>query len=174
MGQTLKLDREIHTIVGVLPSNADFPDSVDLWVLVKRDRNYTVGGFGRLKEGISLDHARQDLIRIHKSIMETQTYEMDPPRLYPLRERMFGDQDVVITILMLSAGILGTIIGAYSAYLMETNMGLLTEMPVIFDIPMDTLIRVFSISVGVGVVGMYVILSRMSKRSIMDIFRQTF
>ncbi|TXT58068.1 MAG: conserved membrane protein of unknown function [Promethearchaeota archaeon] len=77
-------------------------------------------------------------------------------------------------IVMLSAGILGTIIGTYSAYLLQTNMSLMTELPVVFSIPMDTLLRVFIISVAVGIVGMYIILIRLSRQSIMDIFRQTF
>ncbi len=77
-------------------------------------------------------------------------------------------------IIMLSAGILGTIIGTYSAYLMQTNLGLITEMPIIFDIPYDVLFRVFIISVAVGIVGIYIILIKLGRQSIMDIFRQTF
>jgi ABC-type antimicrobial peptide transport system permease subunit len=77
-------------------------------------------------------------------------------------------------VILLSAGIMGTIIGSYSAYLMETNLGLLTEMPVIFSIPMDTLLRVFIISVSVGALGMYLILLKLSRQTIMDVFRQSF
>ncbi|MFO8018688.1 MAG: ABC transporter permease [Promethearchaeia archaeon] len=77
-------------------------------------------------------------------------------------------------IIMLSAGIMGTLIGSYTAYLMETNIALLTEMPVIYSVPVDTLLRVFIISVSVGIVGMYIILLKLSRQSIMDIFRQSF
>ena len=77
-------------------------------------------------------------------------------------------------IIMLSAGIMGTLIGSYTAYLMETNIGLITEMPVIYSVPIDTLLRVFIISVSVGILGMYIILLKLSRQSIMDIFRQTF
>jgi len=77
-------------------------------------------------------------------------------------------------IIMLSAGILGTVIGTYSAYLLQTNMSLMTELPVVFSIPMDTLLRVFIISVAIGIIGMYIILIKLSRQSIMDIFRQTF
>ncbi|MHA1343459.1 MAG: ABC transporter permease, partial [Promethearchaeota archaeon] len=77
-------------------------------------------------------------------------------------------------IIMLSAGIMGTIIGAYCAYLLETNLGLITEMPVIFSIPIDTLLRVFIISVSIGIIGMFIILRKLSKQTIMEIFRQTF
>jgi ABC-type antimicrobial peptide transport system permease subunit len=77
-------------------------------------------------------------------------------------------------IILLSSGIMGTIIGTFSAYLLESNMGLMTEMPVIFELPIDTLTRVFLISLIVGSLGIYVILYRLSKKNIMDIFRQTF
>ena len=77
-------------------------------------------------------------------------------------------------IIMLSAGIMGTIIGSYSAYLMQTNLSLLTEMPVIFSINIETLFRVFILSISIGVLFMYLILIKLSRQTIMDIFRQTF
>jgi ABC-type lipoprotein release transport system permease subunit len=77
-------------------------------------------------------------------------------------------------IIMLSSGTMGTIIGTFCAYLMETNLGLLTEMPIVFSIPMDVLFRVFSLSIFFGILGMYLILIKLSRQSVMDIFRQTF
>ena len=77
-------------------------------------------------------------------------------------------------IIMLSSGTMGTLIGTYCAYLMETNLGLITEMPIVFSIPMDVLIRVFTLSIAFGVLGMYLVLIKLSRQSVMDIFRQTF
>jgi len=77
-------------------------------------------------------------------------------------------------IILLSSGTMGTIIGTYCAFLMETNLGLFTEMPIVFAIPVDVLFRVFSISIIAGVIGMYLILIKLSRQSVMDIFRQTF
>ena len=77
-------------------------------------------------------------------------------------------------LLLLSSGTAGTIIGTYSAYLMETNIGLFTELPIVFSIPVDALLRVFIISIAIGFIGMYLILIKLSKQTIMDIFRQTF
>ena len=78
-------------------------------------------------------------------------------------------------IVLLSAGIMGTIIGTYTAYLMETNMSLMTEMPIVFTIPIDTLLRVFILSIAFAFLGTYVILVKFFyKKTIMDIFRQTF
>ncbi|MHA1784528.1 MAG: ABC transporter permease, partial [Candidatus Helarchaeota archaeon] len=77
-------------------------------------------------------------------------------------------------IVLLSSGSVGMIIGVYCAYLLETNISLITELPVMFVIPMDTLIRVFIISIAAGIIGMYLILIKLSKQTIMEIFRQTF
>jgi ABC-type antimicrobial peptide transport system permease subunit len=77
-------------------------------------------------------------------------------------------------IIMLSSGTMGTIIGTYCAYLMETNLALITEMPVVFSIPVDVLFRVFSLSIFFGILGIYIILIKLSRQSVMDIFRQTF
>jgi ABC-type antimicrobial peptide transport system permease subunit len=77
-------------------------------------------------------------------------------------------------IIMLSSGTMGTIIGTFCAYLMETNLALITEMPVVFSVPIDVLFRVFSLSIFAGILGIYIILIRLSRQSVMDIFRQTF
>ena len=53
-------------------------------------------------------------------------------------------------------------------------VALMTELPATFLLPIDSILRVFTISIVVGVVGMYFILIRLSRQSIMDIFRQTF
>ncbi|MBY9011187.1 MAG: FtsX-like permease family protein [Candidatus Lokiarchaeota archaeon] len=84
---------------------------------------------------------------------------------------MFLIESLVIT---LSSGTMGTLIGTFCAYLMETNLAMITEMPVIFSIPVDVLFRVFSLSIFFGILGIYVILIKLSRQSVMDIFRQTF
>ena len=77
-------------------------------------------------------------------------------------------------IVLLSSGTIGALIGVFSGYLMETTFGVMMETPVVFILPIDALLRVFIISIAVGFIGMYLILIRLSKQTIMDIFRQTF
>jgi len=78
-------------------------------------------------------------------------------------------------ITLLSAGVMGTIIGTFTGYLLESTMALMSEMPIIFSIPMDTLLRVFILSIAFAFLGTYAILIKyFYKKSIMDIFRQTF
>lgn len=115
------------------------------------------------------------LISSMYAIMMERKFEIGILRSMGLKTRNVRNMFLIESmILMLSSGIMGTILGTFSAYLLETNMALLTEMPVIFSIPYNTLIRVFLLSIGVGIVGMYVVLIRLSRQNIMEIFRQTF
>jgi len=115
------------------------------------------------------------LISSMYAIMMERKFEIGILRSMGLKARNVRNMFLIESmILMLSSGIMGTILGTFSAYLLETNMALMTEMPVVFSIPYETLFRVFSLSIGVGIVGMYIVLIRLSRQNIMEIFRQTF
>jgi len=68
IGQTLKLNDELYTIVGVMPSDFDFPSRAQIWTPLamnlenweQRGGHY-LGVIGRLKEGSSLTAAQADL-----------------------------------------------------------------------------------------------------------------
>jgi putative ABC transport system permease protein len=59
LGQTIKLNEEIYTIVGVMPAEFQFPGRTDLWIPLamnvqnweQRGGHYLVG-IGRLKQGV--------------------------------------------------------------------------------------------------------------------------
>ena len=109
------------------------------------------------------------------AIMLERKFEIGILRSMGMKTRNVRNMFLVESlIILLGSGILGTVIGTYVGYLLETNMALMTEMPVIFKIPIDTLLRVFIISISVGFLGIYLILIKLSRQSIMDIFRQTF
>ncbi len=78
------------------------------------------------------------------------------------------------TTLLLAAGGLGTIIGALIAYLLQMQMGMITEIPVVFTMNWAQLLRTFGICIAVSIVGMLGITQKMSKWSIMEVFRQSF
>jgi putative ABC transport system permease protein len=68
IGQTLKLNDELYTVVGVMPSDFDFPSRAQIWTPMamnlenwqQRGGHY-LGVIGRLKEGSSLTAAQADL-----------------------------------------------------------------------------------------------------------------
>jgi predicted permease len=70
IGKPLHLDGNVHTIIGVLPREADFPGDVDLWVPIAADPTqpgpFLFEGIGRLKPGVSVAEAERDLLRAHE------------------------------------------------------------------------------------------------------------
>ncbi|OHB65273.1 MAG: hypothetical protein A2Y77_00625, partial [Planctomycetes bacterium RBG_13_62_9] len=71
LGRTLRLDGDPYTIIGVLPPQADFPERRDIWQPLRADAEGRHGGLGSfamglLKEGVTVEMAREDLIRIHQ------------------------------------------------------------------------------------------------------------
>ncbi len=110
------------------------------------------------------------------AIMLERKFEIGILRSMGMKARnvrnMFSIESLTI---LLAAGIMGTVIGTFTAYLLESTMALMTEMPVIFTLPWDTLLRVFILSISIAALGTYIILIKyFYKKSIMDIFRQTF
>jgi putative ABC transport system permease protein len=69
LGKTIFLDGEPHAVIGVMPADFHFPDrETQFWTTFRfdedaykeRDNNYIVG-IGRLKPGVSLQHARTEM-----------------------------------------------------------------------------------------------------------------
>ncbi|MBY9002619.1 MAG: FtsX-like permease family protein [Candidatus Lokiarchaeota archaeon] len=109
------------------------------------------------------------------AIMLERKFEIGILRSMGMKTRNVRNMFLIESLLLLlSAGTMGTFIGTYCGYLLETNMALMTELPANFILPIDSIFRVFTISIAIGVIGMYFILIRLSRQSIMDIFRQTF
>jgi hypothetical protein len=68
LGQTLKLDRELYTVIGVMPSDFQFSDRMELWTPLALEHSewqqrggHYLGGIGRLKDGSTLAAAQGDL-----------------------------------------------------------------------------------------------------------------
>ena len=103
IGQTIRVDAQPRTIVGVLPRGVDFPDRTEIWMPLAMDRNDSSGwflnGVARLKAGMTVAKAEEDLLRVHKGMIESRDVEQDhfadglpTPRLV-CRELSPGDND---------------------------------------------------------------------------------
>ncbi|MFX1321158.1 MAG: ABC transporter permease [Promethearchaeota archaeon] len=115
------------------------------------------------------------LVSTMYAIMLERKFEIGILRSMGMKTRNVRNMFLIESmVIMLSSGILGTILGTFTAYLLQTNMALFTEMPVIFKIPVDVLITVFVVSISFGFLFMFIILMKLSRQTIMDIFRQTF
>lgn len=110
LGQTLQLENEYFTIIGVLPPQAQFPNEVDLWRPLaadpQRDRDhYTHMVTGRLRDGVIVEQAQADLVRIHQGLIAQNL--ADPatlPVVESLPENYRGGYRQVMAILFGAVG----------------------------------------------------------------------
>jgi putative ABC transport system permease protein len=106
VGTTLHLDGEPFEIIGVLPEEALFVAEADLWTAFRYDVDtnpfsWSYTGVGRLKAGVSIEQAQQDLERIHKNQIETRDVnEITFPTVEPVVERVLGDARLGSTALL--------------------------------------------------------------------------
>jgi len=110
LGQTLKLNHEPCMIVGVLPPDKDLLVEADLWVPLAADprvhQGWFLHGVGRLRKGMTLNMAREDLARVHQNLKADQrANENTFPKLTPLSERFFGGARLVIRVLLGAVGV---------------------------------------------------------------------
>jgi putative ABC transport system permease protein len=68
VGQTLKMNEEVYTVVGVMPADFQFPGRTEVWTpLAMKTENWQqrgghyLGGIGRLKDGATVGGAQADL-----------------------------------------------------------------------------------------------------------------
>ena len=103
LGHSIRLQSELTTIVGVMPSTASVIKPVQLWVPLREDpaqtwQSYNYDGIARLVPGTTIEQARTDLLRAHEPIWRAQDAEkFVSPRLEPLRDR-FVDQLRLLTV----------------------------------------------------------------------------
>jgi len=115
-GQAMILDNQTYPIVGVMPSDFQFPDDkMEVFVALGprtedrmyRDRSvHIVFGLGRLKPGIEQSQAARDLAAVFAGI-EAEHPAEDPGHsvsLTPLHERITGDIKPALLVLFVAVG----------------------------------------------------------------------
>ncbi|MGH7467364.1 MAG: ABC transporter permease [Longimicrobiales bacterium] len=96
LGRTLHINSIPHSIVGVLPPAAVFPNEAQIWVPLRGDRHqnwqsYSFDGIARLRAGVTIEAAQRDLHRAQQPIWEQRDRERNvSPLVMSLRERLFG------------------------------------------------------------------------------------
>ncbi len=112
LGRQLRLDGVPHTIVGVMPPAAEFPSAARLWLPMAGNPNqegqsYGASGIGRLKSGVSIADAQQDLVRAHQPIFDTRDRErVVTPFARSLREQFVRDFTAVASVLSIAVALL--------------------------------------------------------------------
>ncbi len=124
LGQSLRLNSRVYTIVGVLPKAAEFPGGVRLWIPMQGDPNtnaqsYSFEGLARLKAGVTIVRATADLNRAQQPIFDTRDKEkVVTPFARDLRSQFTRDYDTVASTLGAAVALLLIVACANVAALM--------------------------------------------------------
>jgi putative ABC transport system permease protein len=112
----LKINNALYSVIGVLPSGFRFPNNVDVWLaadiggenLSRTSHNYS--GVGRLKDGVSVAQAREDIStlarRIYQESSEKTDYLLRDGSVVPLRDSITGAVRSPLLILLGAVGFL--------------------------------------------------------------------
>jgi predicted permease len=112
----LKINDAVYSEIGVLPSGFRFPDEAEIWLaadiggenLSRTSHNYSA--VGRLKDGVSVDQARQDISaiaqRIYQASSEKNDYLLRDARVVPLQDSITGEVRSPLLILLGAVGFL--------------------------------------------------------------------
>ncbi|WP_221031842.1 ABC transporter permease [Actomonas aquatica] len=99
VGQTLRVNGEVATVIGVTQSKFDFPDSTDLWMPRRysrtdeeRDTRY-LNVVGRLRPGVTIEQARGEMEVLFAgwAANHAEMYDALAIRVVPLKEDFIGD-----------------------------------------------------------------------------------
>ncbi|MEK6300045.1 MAG: ABC transporter permease [Acidobacteriota bacterium] len=113
VGQSLLLNGQPHTIVGIMPAAFEFPSGRAMWAPLvirdsyKRDRRSTyIKVIGQLKPGVSREQAQQEMTAIHARLSEQypQYVKGRGVLLVPLAEQMTAEARPALLLLLGAAG----------------------------------------------------------------------
>lgn len=112
----LKIDNELHSVIGVLPDGFEFPSETVLWTPAdlegenpsRTGHNYSA--VGRLRDGVTLPQANGDISaiarRIHDSSSEQNDYLLKDGIVVPLQESITGKARAALLVLLGAVGFL--------------------------------------------------------------------
>jgi putative ABC transport system permease protein len=108
IGRTLRVNGEPTTVVGVMPAGFEFPEFADVWLpiapfadtLSRSDRS--IGVVARLRDGVRLESARDEIVRLTSGIASQHQEEMRSwsGALVSLREDLVADSGPPFVILL--------------------------------------------------------------------------
>ncbi len=110
IGQTLRLNDQPFSVVGVLPRDESLLVEGDFWVPLAFEPGAQPGwflsGVGRLRDGVTRGLAQDELRQVHRNLVEAKrANENTAPRLTPLSERFFGAALPVVRLLLGAVGV---------------------------------------------------------------------
>lgn len=114
-GKTLSGGSFAAPVVGVMPQGFDFPEGTQLWIPREPAWQWTASrtahnwwGIGRLRDGVPMSRARQDVSAIARRLEQQygQDTDMEDVALVPLLETAVGSVRPALLLLLAGAGLL--------------------------------------------------------------------
>ncbi len=114
IGRTITLNREAYTIIGVAPPSFHLQSHLGLWTALNLDPkalgqrgDHSYGALGRLKPGVTLAQARQELSAIAARLARQYpaSNASTGARVFPLRDRLVGASRASLLTLMAVVGL---------------------------------------------------------------------
>jgi len=112
----LKINNMVYSVIGVLPSAFRFPNNADVWFAADiggentSRTSHSYAGAGRLKDGVSVAQAREDISaiaqRIFQETKEKTDYLLRDGTVVPLQESITGAVRSPLLILLGAVGFL--------------------------------------------------------------------
>ncbi len=112
----LKIDGAVYSVIGVLPAGFRFPADVDLWLPADLDgenpsrTSHNYNAVGRLRDGVTVEQANQDISaiarRIHDTSSEQSDYLLKDGTVVPLQDSITGKARSPLLILLGAVGFL--------------------------------------------------------------------
>ena len=107
VGQSIRLDREPFTVIGVLPRGFEYPVGAQLFVSLGTDHEYEavaarhMGALARMKAGHDVTSSTADLLRVERQLAarDPAHYAEFGIQVIPLQERLVGDARPALRIL---------------------------------------------------------------------------
>ncbi|MGA8143752.1 MAG: ABC transporter permease [Candidatus Acidiferrales bacterium] len=112
----LKIDSVVFSVIGVLPTGFRFPADVDLWLPADSDgenpsrTSHNYNAVGRLRDGVTVQQANQDISaiarRIHDTSSEQDDYLLKDGIVVPLQDSITGKARSPLLVLLGAVGFL--------------------------------------------------------------------
>ena len=113
---SLKIDGSIYSVIGVVPSGFHFPEQSELWLPAELEgenqsrTSHNYYAVGRLRDGVSVEQASQDISaiarRIYNASSEKNDYLLRDGGVVPLQDSVIGKVRYPLFVLLGAVGFL--------------------------------------------------------------------